>query len=557
LARGSSMHRGCEFSIDEWLHNIRKLKGESERVFVLMLFFWGRDNSQLLTTTLEQAALSHGFRLVILSVDLEIDSRWDVSIPRVFDTLMKAVGTTVDVVVGWPPSASVFPVSGDATSEHEAHVLRSPDRLWGSRTLSAAEKLFVCEQNQVFLNFIALCSRTGNGGGGYAFLTPACVYNQSSIDLCNSAEVQELLLRTNGRRVALSTATVPADTVACQWSLVSNMFNKDTEQPFCSLQEFKAQQMCLSEGRSAKLIPDVLVQQLCSTTIGFVLGLRSSGKGPTGHLRPGEARHAASIPLFSTKVSDTCLYGISILNECVVDGRHVRLTPDSGALYLHVDDCIVLGHKHARVSAGTVMNIIADTMEAGGFLVPERFVGNEVRKAVGYKPNLKTGRFTLPDQKQVDLYDALLQCARQSFVDAKVIHALPGVWLHGAQLRRCLISIPFHIFGFVERHIAGWVKLWPSVRAELIQMAFSLPLMTLDLNLRLPQVVSASDAEGSSFSDAGGFGVVASSVTEFEYDCLFKSSEVLGRVLARAGETEGLKKQPEATATHHSIHTIA
>jgi hypothetical protein len=188
------------------------------------------------------------------------------------------------------------------------------------------------------------------------------------------------------------------------------------------------------------------------------------------------------------------------------------------------------------------MQTIAEQMELGGFLVPDRQVGSELKKVVGYEPLCKLNRFGLPSRKLVFLYESLLTVARYREVDSEVVRALLGIWLHGAQLRRELMAIPFHVFRFVDVNANLTVPLWPSVRVELINMAHCLPLMFLDLGLKLPQVLLASDAEGASDVGHGGYGVVGTKVSSHELACMFECSEHLGHTLARAsGDLSGLR----------------
>ena len=91
-------------------------------------------------------------------------------------------------------------------------------------------------------------------------------------------------------------------------------------------------------------------------------------------------------------------------------------------------------------------------------------------------------------------------------------HRHLGVWIWGALLRRELLSIPHAIFGFIEQHRERHTRWWPSARHEARLMAWATCFMAYEASAPLCPVVFATDAQGASHLDAGGFGIVCRSV---------------------------------------------
>ena len=95
------------------------------------------------------------------------------------------------------------------------------------------------------------------------------------------------------------------------------------------------------------------------------------------------------------------------------------------------------------------------------------------------------------------------------------------------------------------------IKLWPSVRAELLYMSYALPLMYHDAGASNSEMLFSSDAMGVNKRDNGGFGISFTRINELESKSLLTSSEQLGRTIAQLdGDFSGLRcPEKEITPT--------
>lgn len=206
----------------------------------------------------------------------------------------------------------------------------------------------------------------------------------------------------------------------------------------------------------------------------------------------------------------------TLLNETVVEGKHVILTPSQLALYLHVDDGLVISdadQKQATSAADTWMNILADGLEKEGFLVADRTPNHELTKVVGYQPVHRPAKFLLPADRSAFLYAEFMSLYKAEKVDIDHLWSLVGVWVWGALLNRDLLAIPQHIFKFIEKNQGRKVEWWPGARQEAYVMAAGVMCMECDIGAPLASVLFASDAQGAGEGDYGGFGIVCARVS--------------------------------------------
>ncbi len=268
--------------------------------------------------------------------------------------------------------------------------------------------------------------------------------------------------------------------------------------------------------------------------------MKEQGAGPTGFLHPSKAMPTTTA--WSTLPSAVCNFGVRVLNEEVSNGRRVLLHARLGAVYLHVDDVVALCEHNAIMSANQVMHAIADGMEALGFDVSDRTESDKLVKVIGFKVDQQQSRFSLPSEKLFLLHACLLELASARFIDVELLRCVVGVWCHGVQLRRDLLSIPFAVYRFLEVCEGLIVKPWRTVATELSLMAHTLALMFYDASLPISKVLMASDAMGAGSSDKGGYGIVATHISNSERSALLANSEHFGRTITHlGGSTHGLK----------------
>ncbi|MDP7304321.1 MAG: hypothetical protein QGG09_14545, partial [Pirellulaceae bacterium] len=235
-------------------------------------------------------------------------------------------------------------------------------------------------------------------------------------------------------------------------------------------------------------------------------------------------------------------HGTAILNKTAA--RHMRTTIDavSSAFHLHVGDGIFVGTDERMTNR--LMHDTADALERVGFEVNDRRESQPVVKLIGYESVRRppTLRFLLEKGVRLERAMGWLACCQFVFVDA--VSSLLGIWIHGALLRRDLLSIGNHIFLFVEKHRGQRVKWWPSARVEFLTMSRCIPLMSVSLASPRARTVFASDAQGGgeqTDDDAGGYGIVATTVASELVDDLWRSSFVPGKCVAKLDGTLGSK----------------
>ena len=78
-------------------------------------------------------------------------------------------------------------------------------------------------------------------------------------------------------------------------------------------------------------------------------------------------------------------------------------------------------------------------------------------------------------EKWVCLNGALLEMSSSAFVNANVLRSILGVWMFAALVRRDCISIPYHIFMFVDEYEGRTIRLPKIIREEILAMAAAVP----------------------------------------------------------------------------------
>lgn len=143
------------------------------------------------------------------------------------------------------------------------------------------------------------------------------------------------------------------------------------------------------------------------------------------------------------------------------------------------------------------MRSAADSLEAAGFVVPDRRSDADVGKLVGYEAERSPARLRLPLRKAAVLAKAMLHISRCPTLECEQLRAVIGVWVWAALLRRDVLAAPATVFERLETHEGRRARLWPSVRRELRAMASLLRITEANLGARLPGVIFATDAMGA------------------------------------------------------------
>ena len=170
-----------------------------------------------------------------------------------------------------------------------------------------------------------------------------------------------------------------------------------------------------------------------------------------------------------------------------------------------------------------------------------------VDRIIGYRPQLWPAAWYLPYEKEVLLVKALEHLAYRTMVHTGLLRGIVGVWIFGALLNRDFLSIPSHVFRFMDAHEDRWARWWRGARLEVLAMARVVPLLSAHIGDKLCPLMFACDAMGASQADAGGFGVVAAAVPSSTIADCFSQGACIARTVARLdGSLSGLRRPDRA-----------
>ena len=552
-------------SVQEWLKHIQDLKGEDVRTFVVLLLFSGERRRCDIQEELEKKASFHGLRVDIMSVDLALDPRWDLACPETFNSLMEAGEHFIDAAGGGPPCATVSRARFNRRHNGPRPV-RFRDQFWGRHDLTKHEYARVVESNTLYVNSLGLMERVSSRQGLHFWEHPEDPGEHPFPSIWDTDEMLELERRVEASRVSFDQcvfgAPVPKGTTISTTCPVPEVFHQARCPGLSSLhQHTGVSQGVNSEGlfhtRRLQTYPPKLCEAIAEMLLLGLQRMKLNGLGPTGFMRVKGS--VAPLSAWSTSANSKHQFGVHVMNEAVALKQRKHLSKVQGAMYLHVDDTVVITQRGAAVHADDLMQAVAENYENKGFLVPERVQAKEVVKVVGFEIDPNKGEFQLPLRKQILLHDALLHTATQGAVDVEVLRMLVGVWMHGAQLNRDLMSIPFVVYHFMEVFENEFARLWPSVKRELVAMARSVVFMRCDISRAFSNVIWASDAQGAGEGDHGGFGITASWLTEAERSDICESAETWGHTVARlSGDLSGVRNpwEPSRSLCSHLLCLI-
>ena len=166
-----------------------------------------------------------------------------------------------------------------------------------------------------------------------------------------------------------------------------------------------------------------LIAECIITTL---LRFAATGAGPTGWRR--SSAPAPRITAWSNKCTPTCQCATAVLNEVSARGKGVVVDRGQTALYVHVDDGVVLAAGGTGL-ANVVMNGCGDALEDIGFEVSNRQPFPDLHKIVGYEPERRPARLRLPAERGALLQQALRHQTTLFLVDTRVLRSLTGVWV--------------------------------------------------------------------------------------------------------------------------------
>ncbi|CAE7462480.1 unnamed protein product [Symbiodinium microadriaticum] len=172
------------YSVQEWWDAIRAARSSSDRTIVVMYFFGGERRDGDVQEHVEKLAAEANLKVLMITVDLGCDSRWDVAQPETFHEIMRMLEGYVDIIVGGPPCSTVS---------------RARHRRGG---LTTAESGRLREANRLWLHFMMACEKVSARGGCHLFEHPQDPGVEPFPSIWITPEMIQLELRTKAQRVS-------------------------------------------------------------------------------------------------------------------------------------------------------------------------------------------------------------------------------------------------------------------------------------------------------------------------------------------------------------------
>ena len=213
--------------------------------------------------------------------------------------------------------------------------------------------------------------------------------------------------------------------------------------------------------------------------------MKQEGNGPTS-FRRGEG-NCTRISSWGCRAEAPGEAATALLNEDVVRGQAVVVQESQMAVYVHVDDGLILSEWQPATWQRNyvMMNELADGLEEAGFRVTDRKADGEVDKIVGYEPQRAPAMLRVPLKKSWLLYEALRWLASQPTVVIEDLRAAVGVWVWAALLARHWLVVPHAVFRFMEVHRGRRAVWWESARREVLVMSRAVMGLYADLGAPL------------------------------------------------------------------------
>ena len=153
----------------------------------------------------------------------------------------------------------------------------------------------------------------------------------------------------------------------------------------------------------------------------------STHTGPTGALSNIDDRAAPRTTSWSTR-SQSRGCGVTLLNEAVSRRFSTVVNSKQSAVYVHVDDTVVISSQHqGPLHADNMLDHSTGGLERIGFQVTQLFRANQLEKVVGYEIVQSPATFRLPVNKMALLCEALVGLAGQACVHIDILRSLVGI----------------------------------------------------------------------------------------------------------------------------------
>ena len=538
------------YTVEAWCEAVRRSKQGNQRVFVVVHMFAGERRPGDIQEFLEAMMIEADRQLLMLSVDLAEDPLWDFRNPNTMHAMMELANEgLIDVWLGGPPCSTVarsrhVPLAGGPRP------LRFRWALWGRKDLRPYEKERVEEANDLWINFWMLCDAVSARGGAFLMEHPVDPGCEPYPSMWLIPELQAMEQRAGARRVHLHQCVFggispklttlsgnvrgieAVDGIRCPGVSSDHVHGKSIGRaPDGSFYT-----------RRLQTYPPALCKAMATMIFQTLPEMDEHNSGPTGALAAGQDVAAPRITAWSLWWGNSVRPGVVMLNEAASRCQSLVVDDMQSAAYIHVDDTVLLSSGSGKqLHSDVLLEKTVTGLEAIGFGVTQQVTSKEIEKVVGYEVVASPAQFRLPLRKMALLRQALLEVAGQSKVAIDTLRSLVGMWIFGSLLRRELLSVPHAIFHFMEDHEGQVVAWWESARAEARAMAKLTCLMVLHLGSPILPMMFATDAMGASELDWGGYGIVASELTDSEKRVLLKVGELPGRSIARLDGLNGTK----------------
>ncbi|CAK0803647.1 unnamed protein product, partial [Prorocentrum cordatum] len=499
------------FSVASWCEAVRHARRQETRVFVVMHLFAGARREQDVQHYVEAMMTDLELKVLMISVDLAEDSRWDLGRVDAFELLWSLVSEgLVDVILGGPPCSTWgrarFRPGGPRP------LRRRGKYAWGlpRERLRPSEVERLDEGNRLMVNHLALCGGVGDRGGAWALERPDDPGEGPHPSIFDAEILKDLESRTGARHIIFDQCMMGGPSQK-PTRVTGTARLAATEALRCD----GAHTHELSYGkvngnfRTTKLAtyPPRLCKWIAEGIVATLSEMAQTGGGPTGHVRDGVK--CQRITRYSGPLD---LGAFHFLNETSSRGRGAVLGARDTSFYLHIDDGLIAADGGSQQSGEKKVNKlvhqVADALEDVGFVVKDRREHGMVDRIVGYEVESSPARVRVPKRKAALMYEALLLLTSRDWVHLDHLASVIGVWIWAALLARHWLSAPQHLFQFARQEGPRWTRWWPSARREAVAMRRGIMGLYTDLGAPLLPMVFASDAEGAQDFDAGGCGVV-------------------------------------------------
>ena len=522
-AAQTSTHR----SIRQWGDRLRQLRCETTRVLVVAIFFAGPQRAQDVEAYIREMCTAAGIRVEVVALDLVRSISHDLSDHLLFHEVMLWFEEGLVDVIQVAPPCSTWSVLRWLPNGPRPIRLRGLHP-WGRPDASRYEKQHLSIANTLMMNSLISCEAVASRGGAYLLEHPADPEDGSDsgrvASIFATEELKGLERRCGACRTELDQCPFgcPAKKATTFSGTVDDMEPAGPKCPGTCQHGRSTGRQPDGSFESARLAsyPPLLCEYIAERITKTLKRMMTEGTGPTGWKRTGRAIPRSTY--YSCDASEVEGPGFSVINETAVRGNGVVLCEQHCATYTHVDDTavIVAGPSRAdrTTKANKLMHAASDSLESAGFIVKDRQEVGDVEQFVGYVIRESPARIELPPQRALMIRESLYALADDNWVRTDILHTLVGVWIWAALLRRDALSIPQHIFRFLEQFPKQRVAWWKSARRECRAMGAVVPMLFADVGAPLQPLMWATDAQGADSEhidgDLGGYGIVVSDISE-------------------------------------------